>query len=289
MFEYVTQQDRRAEQAAIDGGTPVEELMERAGAALAEAIWLHAGSRSALFLCGPGNNGGDGYVAARHLKARGVDVQVAAMADPSSDAAKWARGKYDGDVIPLDEAKPAPVLVDCLFGTGLSRGLDEELSNRLASLADEALISIACDLPSGWLEKCEAFLCELETIIPDYHALLTTNAIFIKRAAGIGVLPADRAASYGCTGPVLRGSPRCRVVGLDSCNIPSSVQRFDTRMSTVGIEPCLCIEYWSPTRPMCSRWQASSRWLWHLVRTPCLMGAKAAVRPSSRHGAGPTG
>ncbi len=62
------------------------------------------------------------------------------------------------------------------------------------------------DLPTGWLRKCETFLDELWPVISDYHTLLTSNAIFIKRAAGIGVLPAARAISYGCSGPVLRGS-----------------------------------------------------------------------------------
>ena len=62
------------------------------------------------------------------------------------------------------------------------------------------------DLPDGWLDKCEKFLCELEPIITDYHTLLTTNAIFVKRTAGIGVLSAEMAIDYGCTGPVLRGS-----------------------------------------------------------------------------------
>ena len=65
---------------------------------------------------------------------------------------------------------------------------------------------VTCDLPSGWLDRCDQFLDELVPIIADYHTLLTSNAIFIKRAAGIGILPADRAISYGCTGPVLRGS-----------------------------------------------------------------------------------
>jgi len=58
---------RTAEQSAIDEGTSVETLMERAGAALAEAVYRFAGPMPALVLCGPGNNGGDGYVAARHL------------------------------------------------------------------------------------------------------------------------------------------------------------------------------------------------------------------------------
>ncbi len=62
------------------------------------------------------------------------------------------------------------------------------------------------DFPTGWLTRCERFLDELAPVISEYHTLLTSNAIFVKRAAGIGVLPADRAISYGCSGPVLRGS-----------------------------------------------------------------------------------
>src|SRR5215204_1966175 len=105
---------RAAEAAAIDAGTPVETLMERAGEALAEAVFLYAGHRPALILCGPGNNGGDGYVAARHLRKRGVPVRVAAMAEPASEAAKWARSQWGGPADDLASAEPAAVLVDCL-------------------------------------------------------------------------------------------------------------------------------------------------------------------------------
>src|SRR4051795_10827512 len=87
---------RAAELSAIDGGTSVEQLMERAGAGLAEAAYRFAGPLPALILCGPGNNGGDGYVAARHLAERGVEVRVAVMSDPKSAAAKWARGQWPG-------------------------------------------------------------------------------------------------------------------------------------------------------------------------------------------------
>jgi len=62
------------------------------------------------------------------------------------------------------------------------------------------------DLPPGWLQRCEAFLDQLEPVIKDYHALLTTNAIFVKRTAAIGVLSREAAIDYGCSGPVLRGS-----------------------------------------------------------------------------------
>src|SRR5687768_5708335 len=111
-----------AEHQAIDGGTSVEELMERAGAALAEAAYRFAGPRPALMLCGPGNNGGDGYVAARHLAERGVPVRVAALAEPGSEAAKWARSRWAGEVEGIGEnTGPAQLVIDAVFGTGLKR------------------------------------------------------------------------------------------------------------------------------------------------------------------------
>jgi NADH-quinone oxidoreductase subunit D len=62
------------------------------------------------------------------------------------------------------------------------------------------------DLPEGWLERCSRFLDYFEPRIEEYHTLLTRNQIFIKRTAGIGILPKDIAINYGCTGPMLRGS-----------------------------------------------------------------------------------
>ena len=65
---------------------------------------------------------------------------------------------------------------------------------------------LTADLPPGWLQKCEAFLDQFEPVIQEYHTLLTTNAIFVKRTAGIGVLSREMAIDYGTSGPVLRGS-----------------------------------------------------------------------------------
>jgi len=141
---------RAAEREAIASGTTVEQLMERAGAALAEATYRFAGPTPALVLCGPGNNGGDGYVAARHLAARGVPVRIAAMTDPKSDAAKWARSEWSGEIETLSESTgPAPLVIDCLFGTGLKRGLEDAVSAQLSRLCSEAVVKVACDLPSG--------------------------------------------------------------------------------------------------------------------------------------------
>ena len=139
-----------AEQRAIAAGTSVETLMERAGAALAEAAYRYAGKMPALILVGPGNNGGDGYVAARHLAGRGVEVRVAAIAEPKSDAGKRARDQWKGEVEVLNPTtKPAPLLIDALFGTGLKKGLEASVLEQLSRLSNEAKIRIACDLPSG--------------------------------------------------------------------------------------------------------------------------------------------
>ena len=138
------------EQRAIEAGTSVEILMERAGAALAEAVYRYVGKMPALILCGPGNNGGDGYVAARHLAERGVAVRVAALSEPKSDAAKWARAGWKGGVEALDDTtEPAPLLIDALFGTGLKRGLEESVLKNLLRLAEASRVRIACDFPSG--------------------------------------------------------------------------------------------------------------------------------------------
>lgn len=140
---------RAAEKRAIEAGTPVETLMERAGVAAAEAVWRFAGPLPTLILCGPGNNGGDGYVIARALRERGVEVRVAALAPPRSDAARRALSLWEGPVEDLAEVAPAPILIDALFGTGLARPLDDACAGGLARLAAGAKVRIAIDLPSG--------------------------------------------------------------------------------------------------------------------------------------------
>ena len=153
---------REAEARAIAAETPETLLMARAGAALAEAVSLYIGPRPTLILCGPGNNGGDGYVAARHLKARGYPVEVAALAEPSREAAKWARGEWDGSVKAFHDAGAAPIVIDCLFGTGLSRGLQADVFERLSALINESIVAIACDLPSGIASDDGALLSPID-------------------------------------------------------------------------------------------------------------------------------
>lgn len=164
---------RAAEQAVMRDGTTVETLMERAGAAAAEAIWGYAEPRPTLILCGPGNNGGDGYVIARHLKERGVEVQVAALFEPQGEAACRARSMWSGEVVALAEAKAAPIMVDALFGTGLARPLEEAVSSALARFAAEAAVRIAVDLPSGVATDDGSILSP----IPSYDLTVTFGAM----------------------------------------------------------------------------------------------------------------
>jgi hydroxyethylthiazole kinase-like uncharacterized protein yjeF len=172
-FILTAEEMRAAEQQAIDSGTSVEMLMERAGAAAAEAIWRYAGPLPALILCGPGNNGGDGYVIARHLKARGVKVRVAALGEPRSEAARWACSGWDEDVETLGQAEAAQVLVDALFGTGLTRPLDAAAVSELARLTSAASVRIAVDLPSGVATNDGSILSP----VPDYDLTVTFAAL----------------------------------------------------------------------------------------------------------------
>nr|MBA3898054.1 NAD(P)H-hydrate epimerase [Sphingomonadaceae bacterium] len=156
----LTAADMRAAEAAC--GIPLAELMERAGAALAEAAWRFGNGAPVLVLCGPGNNGGDGYVAARLLAAHGLCVRVAASGPSATDLAKNAAALWTGPVETLD-ASSAPVLVDALFGTGLTRPLAPGIRDPFHRLTKAARFVIAADLPSGVSTAADADLRAAKT------------------------------------------------------------------------------------------------------------------------------
>ena len=138
-----------ADRAAIASGTPGIELMERAGAAVADAVAERFSPRQVCVLCGPGNNGGDGYVVARLLKERGWPVEVRALAAPASDDAKAAAARWDGGLAPFDAPLEARLYVDALFGAGLSKPLNGEAAAIAARLAEHPEAVVAIDVPSG--------------------------------------------------------------------------------------------------------------------------------------------
>jgi hydroxyethylthiazole kinase-like uncharacterized protein yjeF len=139
-----------ADRAAIESGTPGSVLMERAGAAVAEAAAQRFAPCRALVLAGPGNNGGDAYVAARLLRARGFEVRVEALAPPRTDDAKAAAAAWGAGAAPLrGDFGEAELVVVGLFGAGLDRALTGE-ALKLARASERARNRIvAIDLPSG--------------------------------------------------------------------------------------------------------------------------------------------
>jgi len=144
-------QMREAEAALIAAGDSVESLMDRAGHGAAQ--WVHriAAGRSVTVLCGPGNNGGDGYVIARELAAWGNRVQVVAPLPPRTAAAIAARAACPVaviDGIPADLPQ-GDIMVDALFGAGLTRAVEPDLLALLCALMAGARQSIAIDVPSG--------------------------------------------------------------------------------------------------------------------------------------------
>lgn len=134
---------------AIAAGTPGTVLMERAGTAVADTIAERFSPRPVCVLCGPGNNGGDGYVVARLLAERGWPVEVRALAAPATADAKAAAATWDGPITPFDAPLEARLYVDAMFGAGLARPLNGEaavLANLLAAQPDAV---VAVDVPSG--------------------------------------------------------------------------------------------------------------------------------------------
>lgn len=140
-----------AEMAAADGaavalGRPVAWLMENAGRAVARAVRQRLAPCRTLVLCGPGNNGGDGYVAARHLQQAGWPVAVAALAPPAGAAGAAAR-RWSGPTVPFAaaEVRRAALVIDAVFGAGLARDLDAGTAGVLRAAGRV----VAVDVPSG--------------------------------------------------------------------------------------------------------------------------------------------
>tara|TARA_R110002110_G_scaffold414147_2_gene643421 strand:+ start:148492 stop:150054 length:1563 start_codon:yes stop_codon:yes gene_type:complete len=147
----------RADAAAADHGVSSLELMEHAGAAIADALDARWPRGHVLVLCGPGNNGGDGFVAARLLTARGRDVALGLLGevddlagDAAINAQRWVT-ECDGEVDALSRewVRWADVVVDGLFGAGLTRPVDGVALEIINEINDYAKPCLAIDVPSG--------------------------------------------------------------------------------------------------------------------------------------------
>jgi ADP-dependent NAD(P)H-hydrate dehydratase / NAD(P)H-hydrate epimerase len=153
MEVLTTAEMQRADRLTIAAGTPGFALMLSAGQAVAEAAMDLVEAGPILVVAGPGNNGGDGFVAAAELAARGREVSVILLCDRDSlqgDAALAARGwKYP--VLPFNPqaiGRPA-LIIDALFGAGLSRPLEGDPREMIEAINANGAPVLAVDLPSG--------------------------------------------------------------------------------------------------------------------------------------------
>ena len=142
-----------ADRLTIAGGTAGFVLMERAGQGVADAVSRRWAPRPLIVLCGPGNNGGDGFVAAQVLAERGWSVRVALLGSVAAlrgDAAGAAAG-WQGVVAPLEPAvlDGAALVVDGIFGAGLTRSVEGAARAVIEALDERQLPVVAIDVPSG--------------------------------------------------------------------------------------------------------------------------------------------
>src|SRR5438552_4692753 len=147
------QQMAEADRLTIAGGVPGISLMENAGRGLADAVSWRWSPRPVVVLCGPGNNGGDGFVAARLLAERGWAVRVALFGelaalrgDATAAAARWPGAVEVPAPVALDGAA---LVIDGIFGAGLTRPVDGIAAAVIEALGERRMPVVAIDVPSG--------------------------------------------------------------------------------------------------------------------------------------------
>lgn len=204
-----TAQMYAADKAAMTGGVPGLDLMEAAGRAVADAIRRRWAPRPVLVLAGPGNNGGDGYVAARLLAEAGWPVSVAALVPPQTlkgDAAAMAT-RWTGPVIGLGAIglDGFGLVIDALFGAGLSKPVDGVARIALEAASSRGLPIVAVDVPSGVSGDTGEIL---GGAVPGYAPQAALTVTFFRAKPGHLLLP---------------GRDLCGTVEIAPIGIPESV------------------------------------------------------------------
>ena len=174
-----------ADRLTIAGGISGATLMEKAGCGVADAISRRWAVRPLVVLCGPGNNGGDGFIAARVLAGRGWPVRVAlldSVAALRGDAAEAAKA-WRGTIEPLMPAAldGAALVVDGIFGAGLTRPVEGAARAVIEALAERRLPVVAIDVPSG----VDGATGEVRGVAPQAAASVT----FFRKKPGHLLLP----------------------------------------------------------------------------------------------------
>lgn len=254
-----------ADRLSVTAGIALRDLMENAGSAVASAITDRWSKRPVTVLCGPGNNGGDGFVAARHLDSLGWPVRLALLAakDRLKGAARANAARWTGPIEPMVPAimDGAGLVIDALFGAGLDRALDGPAADILAAAAAHGAPIIAIDVPSGLMGDTGANLSAVPA---------TLTVTFFRKKPGHLLLP---------------GRALCGEVVVANIGTPNSViDRIEPRLFENA--PSLWIHALPVLAGNANKYSRGHALLWGGY--PTTGAARMAARAAARMGAGLT-
>jgi hydroxyethylthiazole kinase-like uncharacterized protein yjeF len=254
-----------ADRAAIAAGTPGSVLMQTAGNAVAQEILRRWSPCPVTVLCGPGNNGGDGFVAALALAQAGWPVRVALLGDLASlhgDARLHAE-RWSGSIDRVSPAtlEGAALVVDALFGSGLSRPLDPQIAAILSAVAQRGLPLVAVDVPSG---------------------------VMGDTGESVGAAPAACTITFARKKPghvLMPGRDLCGEIVVADIGIPSSALE-SLRIDTWENDPALWRAQWPRGKSSANKYTRGHALL--CGGYPMTGAARMAARAAARTGAGLT-
>ena len=254
-----------ADRAAIRAGTPGSSLMQNAGNAVAREITRRWSPRPVTVLCGPGNNGGDGFVVAVSLAKAGWPVRVALLGtrenlrgDARIHAERWTGGI---ESVTPGVIEGAALVVDALFGSGLRRGLEPQIAATLAAVTERGLPLVAVDVPSGLMG---------DTGESVGAAPATCTVTFVRKKPGHVLLP---------------GRELCGDVVVADIGIPSAVLE-SLRVDTWENDPALWRAEMPRAKPSGNKYTRGHALL--CGGYPMTGAARMAARAAARIGAGLT-
>lgn len=262
-------QTAQADATMMDRGTPGLRLMEAAGRAVAQAVIQRWSMRPVLVLCGPGNNGGDGWVVARVLRDQGWPVTVASLqpVDQLKGDALQAHRQWTGDVQHLvsNQARTlvsaSALVVDALFGAGLSRPLEGVAAEVLQIANQLKRPLVAIDVPSGvWGDTGQfqgAVPCALTVT---FFRLKPAHCLMPSRALCGEVVLAD--------------------IGIEADAYPAD------RVHTWENVPALWHDTWPAPGPLAHKYDRGHAAVWGSAGMPG--AARLSARAAARVGAGLT-
>ena len=255
----------QADRLTVDSGISDIALMENAGRPVALAIMQRWTPRPVLVLCGPGSNGGDGFVAARHLAEADWPVRVALLVrrEDLRGAAAHHAALWRGPVEPLTPAAlaGAELIIDAIFGAGLSRALEGDAAQTLAAAAAGKMTIIAVDVPSGLMGDTGANVGAVQCVL--------TVTCFRKKPGHL----------------LQPGRTLCGELVVADIGTPAAVFK-EVKPDTFENDPALWVDALPVLKPLGNKYTRGHALVWG--GWPTTGAARMAARAAARVGAGLT-